>query len=58
MGATSMDIEDNADALRLRSSLDLIIIRLGNVLLALADRLEETADLPIMAYTHIQPAEP
>jgi adenylosuccinate lyase len=58
MGATSMDIEDNADALRLRSSLDRILNRLGDVLLALADRLDETADLPIMAFTHIQPAEP
>ncbi len=58
LGATSMDIEDNADALRLRSSLDRILGRMGDVLLALADRIEETADLPVMAFTHIQPAEP
>lgn len=58
MGATSMDIEDNADALRLRSSLDLVLKLLASLLLALADRLDETADLPVLAYTHIQPAEP
>lgn len=58
MGATSMDIEDNADALRLRSALDLVIKTLGDVLLALAERMEATADVPIMAFTHLQPAEP
>jgi adenylosuccinate lyase len=58
LGATSMDIEDNADALRLRSSLDLILKSLADLLLSLADRMDETADLAVMAYTHIQPAEP
>jgi adenylosuccinate lyase len=58
MGATSMDIEDNADALRLRQALDLTIASLGWVLLALAERMDSCADLPIMAFTHIQPAEP
>ena len=58
MGATSMDIEDNADALRLRGALDLVLSALRSVLLALADRIEENAALPIMAFTHIQPAEP
>jgi len=58
LGATSMDVEDNTDALRIRQSLDLIIKSLGTLLLALADKLDETADLPIMAFTHIQPAEP
>lgn len=58
MGATSMDIEDNADALRLRSALDLVLKALGDVLLSLAERLDATADVPIMAYTHLQPAEP
>jgi adenylosuccinate lyase len=58
LGATSMDVEDNTDALRIRQSLDLVIKSLGTLLLALADKLDETADLPIMAFTHIQPAEP
>jgi adenylosuccinate lyase len=58
MGATSMDVEDNADVLRMRSALDLVLKELGTLLLALAQRMDETADLPIMAYTHLQPAEP
>src|SRR5450759_3812482 len=39
MGATSMDIEDNADALRLRQSLDLALQRLDSLLLVLADQI-------------------
>ncbi len=58
MGATSMDIEDNADALRLGEALDLALQRLGRLLSALADQIDQTADLPVMAFTHLQPAEP
>jgi adenylosuccinate lyase len=58
MGATSMDVEDNADVLRMRSALDLVLKEMGVLLLSLADRMDETAALPIMAYTHLQPAEP
>jgi len=58
LGATSMDVEDNADALRIRQSLDVLIAALGKVLLALADKVDETANLPVIAFTHIQPAEP
>ena len=57
LGATSMDIEDNADALRLRQSLALIRERLGVLLEAFARRIEAEAQTPTMAYTHIQPAE-
>lgn len=58
LGATSMDIEDNADALRLRASLDLVLNRLGGLLLTLADRIEAEAGHVCMAFTHLQPAEP
>lgn len=58
LGATSMDIEDNADALRLKSALELIQTRLDELLQAFAERIEETAAVPTMAYTHLQPAEP
>ncbi len=58
MGATSMDVEDNADALRLRESLDLILASLREVLAVLAELISKTAYLPVMAFTHIQPAEP
>ncbi len=58
LGATSQDILDNADALRLQEALGLIRQRLTDLLTAMADRIEETADLVCMGYTHLQPAEP
>ncbi|MBN1995479.1 MAG: adenylosuccinate lyase [Anaerolineae bacterium] len=58
LGATSMDIEDNADALRLRESLDLILVRLTALLIELAAQIEQWADTPIIGFTHLQPAEP
>jgi adenylosuccinate lyase len=53
-----MDIEDNADALRLRESLDLVLDGLANLLTEFAGKLEAYAALPVMAFTHLQPAEP
>jgi adenylosuccinate lyase len=58
LGATSMDVLDNADALRLHEAIDMIRQRLHEVLVALADRIEDWADLPVMGFTHLQPAEP
>ena len=58
MGATSMDIEDNADALRLKQSLDVILEKLKNLLLVFVDQIEKTVDIPVIAFTHLQPAEP
>ncbi len=58
LGATSADIEDNADVLRLRESLALILEQLGELLRVFAERIQETADLPTLAFTHLQPAEP
>ena len=58
LGATSMDVEDNADALRLRDGLDLLITRLAEFLLIMADLIEHEAEHVCMAFTHLQPAEP
>jgi len=58
LGATSMDIEDNADALRLRESLDLLRARLSTLLAQLAAQIEHWAEVPIIGFTHLQPAEP
>ena len=58
LGATSADIEDNADALRLRQALDLIVDALHELLSALAEHIETYAGTPCMGYTHLQPAEP
>jgi adenylosuccinate lyase len=58
LGATSMDIEDNADILRIGQSLDLLINRLEVLLSLLCEKITSYADLVVMAYTHLQPAEP
>jgi len=58
LGATSTDIEDNADALRVRQSLGLILQQLRILLLRFADQVERWADTPLIAFTHLQPAEP
>lgn len=58
MGATSMDIEDNADALRIRAALDLVLERVRRLLGLFADQIETHAVTPVMAFTHLQPAEP
>lgn len=58
LGATSMDIEDNADALRLRESLDLLLTKLTALLSELATQIDRWAETPIIGFTHLQPAEP
>ncbi len=58
LGATSMDIEDNAEVLRLRQALDLLLAQMHQLLLIFADQIEAWADVPLMAFTHLQPAEP
>lgn len=57
-GATSADITDNVDALRVRAATELLIGRLETLLGLLADHVEAYAAMPVMAFTHIQPAEP
>jgi adenylosuccinate lyase len=58
LGATSADITDNVDALRLRDGLALIEQRLADATAAVADRVETTADIVTMGWTHLQPAAP
>jgi adenylosuccinate lyase len=58
LGATSMDIEDNADALRLRAALELLLQSLSSLVQTLGLLVEKWADTPLMAFTHLQPAEP
>ncbi len=57
-GATSADITDNADVLRMRDALDLLLDKQRSLLQALAARIERHADLVVLGYTHLQPAEP
>jgi len=58
LGATSADIEDNADVLRMRDSLELILASVRELLGVFADQIDRLADHVVMAYTHLQPAEP
>jgi adenylosuccinate lyase len=58
LGATSMDALDNVDALRLQRALDLLLAQLRRLLEALVARMEAEAATTVMAFTHIQPAEP
>jgi adenylosuccinate lyase len=58
LGATSYDIIDNTEALRIRESLDLLLEKLRALLAVVADHIEAHADQVCMGYTHIQPAEP
>lgn len=57
-GLTSADLQDNADVARQRAALGLLLGRLRGVLLAFAQRIDATADLAVLGYTHLQPAEP
>jgi adenylosuccinate lyase len=57
-GLTSADLQDNADVARQRAALGLVLGRLRGVLLAFAQRIDATADLAVLGYTHLQPAEP
>ncbi len=58
LGATSMDIEDNADVLRMKKGFEIILEKLLPCLEELSDYIENYKDLPCMGWTHLQPAEP
>ena len=58
LGATSADVEDNADILRIEESLRLVRQRLVEFLEAFATQIEHYQHLPAMGYTHLLPAEP
>jgi adenylosuccinate lyase len=58
LGATSMDIEDNADVLIFRRALDLLLTRLVNCLAATKENVVKYEGMVCMAWTHLQPAEP
>ena len=58
LGATSCYVGDNADSLIIRDALSLIRSRLAGVLGALRDFADRYKALPVLAYTHFQPAQP
>jgi adenylosuccinate lyase len=58
LGATSMDITDNAEATRQRDALDLLLPKLDRLLEAFGSQVEQWAEIPCIGWTHLQPAEP
>ncbi len=58
LGATSMDVVDNADLLIMREALDLVRGRLVAVVEALAERAKQYRNLACLGFTHYQPAQP
>lgn len=58
LGATSAFVGDNTDLILHREALQLVRNRLVRCIEALATFAEKHADLPTLAYTHFQPAQP
>ncbi|MEN6451220.1 MAG: adenylosuccinate lyase [Thermoguttaceae bacterium] len=58
LGATSCYVTDNTDLLLLRDGLQMIARRTAAVIQSLADFAAKFRDLPCLAFTHFQPAQP
>lgn len=58
LGATSVDIEDNADIIRTLESLEIVEKEIKNILKTFAEKIDTNKNLVCMGYTHLQPAEP
>lgn len=58
LGATSAYVGDNTDAIVHREAMELVRDRLVRCVAALAGFAREHRDLPTLAYTHFQPAQP
>lgn len=58
LGATSMDIVDNADMLRMKEAMEIVHKRVSELLHLFAEKIERYATMPCMGWTHLQPAEP
>lgn len=58
LGATSMDVYENTEILRIREGIGLISAGVARLLTVFSKQISRYADLPCMGYTHLQPAEP
>jgi adenylosuccinate lyase len=57
-GLTSAEVQDNAEIVRQKAGLSMLLEQLREVLLLFAERIDETSGIPLMGFTHLQPAEP
>ncbi len=58
LGATSCFVGDNTDIILMHEALGIVRNKLVNVIAKMADFAEEYKDLPTLAFTHFQPAQP
>ena len=58
LGATSCYVGDNTDIIVMKQGLELIREKVVTVIKALADFAVKYKDMPCLAYTHLQPAQP
>lgn len=58
LGATSMDITDNAETIRISQALSLVEKQLTTLIKIFGKKIATYFDFVCMGYTHLQPAEP
>ncbi|MFG0275901.1 MAG: adenylosuccinate lyase [Phycisphaerales bacterium] len=58
LGATSQFVNCNTEIMQLRDALDLVCVKVAGCIDALADQATAWRDLPTLAFTHYQPAQP
>ena len=58
LGATSTDIDDNAEIIRIKEALEIIESKIKILLKDFAKKIDKYQNLVCMGYTHLQPAEP
>lgn len=58
LGATSTDIDDNAEIIRIKKALEIIEDKLIIIIQNFSQKIEKYENTACMAYTHLQPAEP
>src|SRR3989344_3612929 len=58
LGATSMDVVDNTDTIRMKEALEIVEKKLVSLLKKFSQKIEKYADVPCLGFTHLQPAEP
>ncbi len=58
LGATSAFVGDNTDVMVMREALELLAVKLANLVHKLSKFAEERRALPTLGFTHLQPAQP